>query len=110
MDAWIGEGVAYRSLDNREIPNLLPGWHRFSIFDTHGDGNCCEHGSGYISLTGPIAVAGGEKGLIWGSDGSFWSFDEVFFHGLIGRVASKHLRRKRRDYRRAPQTRRWGLW
>jgi trypsin len=77
---WSGTtNSGYRLLVSSEISNLQEGWYHFIVRDSQGDGVCCSYGSGYVSLTGALAVNGGGLGLIWGNNGEFWAKDEVFF-------------------------------
>jgi Trypsin len=76
---WSGADAGFRLLVSTEINNLQEGWYHFVVRDTQGDGVCCSNGSGYVSLTGPLAVNGGRLGLMWGNDGEFWAKDEIYF-------------------------------
>ena len=79
IDQWDGAEAGFRVLESFEINNLARGWYRFVIRDSEGDGNCCDYGTGYVTLTGPLAISQGQKGLVWGNDGKFWAMDEIFF-------------------------------
>jgi len=79
VDQWDGAASTTRTLDSVEIANLRPGSYHFLIRDSGSDGNCCNYGSGFVSLTGPLAIQQGEKGFLWGNDGKFWALDEIFF-------------------------------
>ncbi|CAB9510493.1 Vitamin K-dependent protein C (Fragment) [Seminavis robusta] len=80
VEEWNGLTAPLRQLVSTEIETLQRGWHRVILSDSEGDGLCCNYGSGYFSLTGPIAANNGRKGLVWGNDGLFWGKDEIYFH------------------------------
>ena len=88
---WNGAGSGFRNLESIEFSNLARGWYRFVVRDSEQDGNCCDYGNGYVSLTGPLAMSQGQKGLIWGNDGKFWAMDEIFFEiensGFISHIS-----------------------
>lgn len=80
VDQWDGaDDAGFRVLDSTEITNLKRGWYHFVFKDSEGDGNCCDYGSGWVSLTGPLAVSQGQKGLVWGSAGNFLAMKEIYF-------------------------------
>ena len=50
MSAMAEPGV----MESIEFSNLEQGWYRFLVEDKQENGLCCEEGSGFVSLTGPV--------------------------------------------------------
>jgi len=79
VNTWDGMNAS-PGLDSTEFSNLEIGWYHFVIHDAGQNGLCCDFGRGYLSITGPLASASCEMGLVWGHNGQFLAEEEIFFY------------------------------
>ena len=90
VEAYQGTRSVRDQLAPVEINGLSPGWYRFVIQDSSGDGMCCKYRRGWASLTAPLII-GDAKGMAWGNNGEYGSEVDVyvFFNddGLISQVS-----------------------
>lgn len=92
ISTWDGKNAAPRTLDSTEFSALQRGWYRLIVQDAAGNGNCCDFGRGFVSVTGPLESQNGTMGLVWGNNGQFESQEEIlFFIGVSGHIS--HMRR-----------------
>jgi hypothetical protein len=56
--------------------NLRPGLYRFRIWDSAGDGLCCQYGQGYWEV---YNTDSGSTSAIYTSTGTFASNEEIYF-------------------------------
>ena len=90
VEAYQGVSSVRDKLTPVEIDGLSPGWYRFVIRDSSGDGMCCQNRRGWVSLTAPLIIRD-SKGMAWGNNGEYGSEVDVyiFFNddGLVSQVS-----------------------
>jgi len=93
VNSWDGTSALAEPgvMESIEFSNLEQGWYRFLVEDKQENGLCCEEGSGFVSLTGPVMSTDGAMGIIWGNDGEYLGKDEVYFRvdrtGFISHIS-----------------------
>lgn len=104
---WSGSATAGGPPPAIEFGDLEPGWYRFLLKDSTGDGfgnsstvlpsNMAE----FVTLTGPLTSTQ-DMGLVWGSNGEFESEEEVWFYMDMAGFISHTRFVSNKDARSAP--------